>query len=210
MSTTRLEAFSDGVFAIAITLLVLDLDVPDPGGGSSLAHELADQWPNYAAYLTAFLTIGIIWINHHVMIRRLRAVDHSILILNLLLLLTISLFPFTTALMAEYLQQSEGQHLAAAIYGGSYLLMACVFAITNRHILFARPRLHRVALSEAERRRIIGRGVAGLIPYLVATALAAVSTYATLAICGGVALFYALPVASGGELPEPQGSEADA
>jgi uncharacterized membrane protein len=209
MSTSRLEAFSDGVIAIAITLLVLDLDVPDPGSGSSLGHELADQWPSYAAYLTAFLTIGIIWINHHVMIRRLRAVDHSILVLNLLLLLTISVFPFTTALMAEYLEQSEGQHLAAAIYGGSFLLMACVFAITNRHILFARPQLHRVPLSDAERQRIIVRGVAGLIPYLVATALAAVSTYATLAICAGVALFYALPIASGGDFAAAEAPGVD-
>jgi uncharacterized membrane protein len=210
MSTTRLEAFSDGVMAIAVTLLVLDLGVPAPGSGESLGHELADQWPSYAAYLTSFLTIGIIWINHHAMIRRLRAVDHSILILNLLLLLTVSVLPFTTALMAEYLEQSEGQHLAAAIYGGSFLLMSCVFAITNRHILFARPQLHRAKLSETERQRIIARAVAGLIPYLVATALAAVSTYATLAICAGVALFYALPIASGGDLQEPEGSGADA
>jgi uncharacterized membrane protein len=207
MSTNRLEAFSDGVMAIAVTLLVLDLDVPDPGSGSSLAHELADQWPSYAAYLASFLTIGIIWINHHKMIRRLRAVDHSVLVLNLLLLLTISVLPFTTALMAAYLEQSDGQHLAAAIYGGSFLLASCVFAITNRHILFARPQLHRVELSQTERRRIIARGVAGVIPYLVATALAAVSTYATLAICGGVALFYALPIASGGDL-EPGPGEA--
>jgi uncharacterized membrane protein len=210
MSTARLEAFSDGVMAIAITLLVLDLDVPDPGAGSSLGHELADQWPSYAAYLTSFLTIGIIWINHHAMIRRLRAVDHTILTLNLLLLLTISVLPFTTALMAEYLEQSEGQHLAAAIYGGSLLLMSTVFAITNRHILFAKAQLHRVQISEVGRRRIIARGVAGLIPYLIATALAPVSTYATLAICGGVALFYALPIASGADLAETADRGADA
>jgi uncharacterized membrane protein len=200
MSTARLEAFSDGVMAIAITLLVLDLGVPAPGSGESLGHELADQWPNYAAYLTSFLTIGIIWINHHAMIRRLREVDHTILTLNLFLLLTISVLPFTTALMAEYLEQSEGQHLAAAIYGGSLLLMSAVFAITNRHILFVKPELHRIELSEPERQRIIARGVAGLIPYLIATAVAPVSTYATLAICGGVAVFYALPVASGGDI----------
>jgi len=196
MSPARLEAFSDGVFAIAITLLVLDIHVPEARSGVSLAHQLGAQWPSYAAYLTSFLTIGIIWINHHAMIRRLRAVDHTIMTLNLLLLLTIGVLPFTTALVAAYVKQGHGQHLAAAIYSGSYLLMSIVFAATNRHILFAKVRLHRVELAERERRSIIARGVAGLAPYLLATGLAAVSAYAALAICGAVAVFYALPVAS--------------
>jgi TMEM175 potassium channel family protein len=193
MSPTRLEAFSDGVLAIAITLLVLDIHVPSPRHGVSLAHQLGAQWPSYAAYLTSFLTIGIIWINHHAMIRRLRAVDHSILIWNLLLLLTIGVLPFTTSLVAAYLKQGHGQHLAAAIYSGSYLLMSIAFAATNRHILFARAHMHRVPLAERERRSILTRGVVGLVPYLIATGLAAVSAYATLAICGAVAVFYALP-----------------
>jgi uncharacterized membrane protein len=196
MTPTRLEAFSDGVFAIAITLLVLDIHVPSPSAAGSLAHKLGAQWPIYAAYLTSFLTIGIIWINHHAMIRRLREVDHSILTLNLLLLLTIGVLPFTTALMAEYLKQGHGQHLAAAIYAGSYLLMSVAFVAINRHILFAKPRLHRVELSERERRSILLRGMTGLAPYAIATALAPVSAYVTLAICGAVALFYALPIAN--------------
>jgi uncharacterized membrane protein len=193
MSPTRLEAFSDGVLAIAITLLVLYIHVPPPRAGVSLAHQLGAQWPSYAAYLTSFLTIGIIWINHHAMIRRLGQVDHTILTLNLLLLLTIGVLPFTTALIAEYVKQAHGQHLAAAIYSGSFLLMTLVFAATNRHILFAKAHLHRVELSESERRNILARGVAGVMPYTVATALAAVSAYATLAICAAVGIFYALP-----------------
>src|ERR1700759_1438633 len=100
MSPSRLEAFSDGVFAIAITLLVLDLGVPEPGSGS-LGHELLAQWPSYASYVISFLTIGIIWINHHAAFGRLRVVDHSILIWNLALLMTVSVLPFTTRLMAE-------------------------------------------------------------------------------------------------------------
>jgi uncharacterized membrane protein len=130
------------------------------------------------------------------MIRRLRVVDHSILTLNLLLLLTIGVLPFTTSLMAAYLKQGHGQHLAAVIYSGSYLLMSIAFATTNRHILFARAHLHRVALAERERRSILARGVVGLAPYLVATALAPVSAYATVAICAAVAVFYALPFTS--------------
>jgi uncharacterized membrane protein len=193
VSPTRLESFSDGVLAIAITLLVLYIHVPPARADVSLAHQLATQWPSYAAYLTSFLTIGIIWINHHAMVRRLGEVDHAILTLNLLLLLTIGVLPFTTALMAEYVKQPHGQHLAAAIYSGSFLLMTIAFAATNRYILFARPNLHRVELSESERRRILARGITGLAPYAIATALAAVSAYATLAICAVVAILYALP-----------------
>jgi TMEM175 potassium channel family protein len=196
MTPTRLEAFSDGVIAIAITLLVLDIHVPSPSAPGTLAHKLGAQWPIYAAYLTSFLTIGIIWINHHAMVRRLREVDHSILTLNLLLLLTIGVLPFTTALMAEYLKQGHGQHLAAAIYAGSYLVMSIAFVAINRHILFAKPRLHRVELAERERRSILLRGMTGLPPYAIAIALAPLSAYVTLAICGAVAVFYALPIAN--------------
>jgi uncharacterized membrane protein len=196
MAPTRLEAFSDGVLAIAITLLVLNIHVPPAGAGTSLAHELGRQWPTYAAYLISFLTIGIIWINHHAMLRRLQDVDHAIMTLNLLLLLTIGVLPFTTALAAEYLKQSHGEHLAAAIYSGSYLLMSIAFVATNRHILLAKAHLHRVELSERERRNILRRNVTGLAPYAIATALAIVSPYVTLAICAAVAIFYALPFAS--------------
>jgi uncharacterized membrane protein len=196
MSPSRLEAFSDGVFAIAITLLVLDIHVPEPSSTADLARELGAQWPSYVAYAVSFLTIGIIWINHHAMIRRVKAVDHEILILNLLLLLTVGLLPFTTALMAAYLKQSEGETLAAAIYAGSFLLMSVAFAATNRTILFRKHHLLSSSIGAATRRSIIRRGVAGLVPYLAATILAVVSPYLTLAICGAVAVFYALPFAS--------------
>jgi uncharacterized membrane protein len=193
-----LEAFSDGVLAVAITLLVLDIKVPDPGATSHLGHALGKMWPTYAAYITSFITIGIIWINHHAMIRRLRQADHVILTLNLLLLLTIGVLPFATSLMATYLQESQGQHLAAAIYAGAFLVMSIAFAALNRHILFAKSHYLSPELSEQRRRTILTRSVAGLIPYLVATAFAAVSSYVTLALCAAVAVFYALPIASGG------------
>jgi uncharacterized membrane protein len=196
MSPARLEAFSDGVLAIAITLLVLDIHVPTTRPGMSLAHALGQQWPQYVAYLISFLTIGIIWINHHAMIRRLGQIDYAIMTLNLLLLLTIGVLPFTTALAAEYVKLGHGSHLAVGIYSGSLLLMSIAFIATNRHILLAKPQLHRVELSAAERKRILRRGITGLLPYALATALAVVSAYASLAICGAVALFYALPWAS--------------
>ena len=197
MSPTRLEAFSDGVFAIAITLLVLDIHVPDPTETASLAAALGDQWPSYVAYAVSFLTIGIIWINHHAMIRRLAAVDHGLLTLNLLLLLLVALLPFTTALMAAYLRETSGEHLAAAIYSGSCLLMGVAFAATNRHALVVKPDLLAAPVSAARRRTILIRAVAGVAPYAIATALAVVSPYASLAICGAVALYYALPFATG-------------
>jgi len=200
VSTGRLEAFSDGVIAVAITLLVLDIHFPTPPlrPGTTLGHELARHWPVYAAYATSFLTIGIIWVNHHVMIGRLREADRMILFLNLLLLMSIAILPFATSLMAAYLRESSGQHLAAAIYSGAFLIMAVLFTILNAHILLVKhPKLAR-PLPLERRRQILSRSVTGVVPYIVATALAAVSSYATLIICGVIAIFYALPIGSGG------------
>jgi uncharacterized membrane protein len=196
MNPGRLESFSDGVFAIAATLLVLNIHVPSPDAVNSLGHELAAQWPAYAAYVVSFATIGIIWINHHMMIRRLRAVDHPILTLNLALLLTVGVLPFTTALMATYLKIGHGQTLAAIVYAGSFLLLTLVFAAANHHILFPKAYLLEPPLERDKRSQIFGRGVSGAVPYAVAVAVAPLSAYATLAICGAVAVFYALPAAS--------------
>jgi uncharacterized membrane protein len=207
VKTGRLEAFSDGVIAVAITLLVLNIRVPSPLSPGGLAHQLGREWPAYDAYATSFLAIGIIWINHHVMIGRLRQADHSILILNLLLLMTIGLLPFATNLFSSYVNKSHGQHLAAAVYAGAFLVMAIAFFILNRHILIRKPHLLQPELPEGERRRILARSFTGLPPYLIATALAFVSPYATLAVCAAIAIFYASPVASGvtgeREMPEP-------
>jgi uncharacterized membrane protein len=204
VSTGRLEAFSDGVIAVAITLLVLNIQVPavnphaPPGDCHTLGCALARQWPVYAAFVTSFLTIGIIWINHHVMIRRLREPDHMILFLNLLLLMSIAVLPFATDLMATYLKKTGGQHLAAAIYGGALLVMAVFFAMLNRHLLLVKPQRLREQIPEERRRQIFRRSVTGVIPYAIATALAVVSPYVTLAMCTALAVFYAFPIGSGG------------
>ena len=193
MSKARLEAFSDGVIAIAITLLVLELGVPKPEAPGTLAHKLAEQWPSYAAYVVSFVTIGVIWINHHAMLRRVQTVDHSALVLNLLLLMLIAVLPWTTALLAEYLRETDGQHLAAAIYGGSLLAMALSFFAMQRHLLVARPELVVDTLGPAERTAIMRRNMVGLLPYVIATAVAPLSSYLVLAICGAVGVYYALP-----------------
>jgi uncharacterized membrane protein len=194
----RLEAFSDGVIAVAITLLVLNISVPDVGPRHSLAHALGQMWPQYVAYVVSFLTVGIIWINHHAMISRLREADHTILIANLVLLMTIAVIPFSTNLLATYLHHgtSGEAHLAAAVYGGALLLMALTFSVLNRQILLARAHLMHETLPLAERRAIYLRAASGVLPYVVATALAPVSAYVTLIITGALAVFYALPIAS--------------
>ena len=197
----RLEAFSDGVIAVAITLLALDIHVPASDTGS-LGHELARQWPQYAAYVVSFATIGIIWVNHHWMISRLARTDRTILLLNLLLLMFIGLLPFGTSLMAEYLRAEQGQSLAAAIYSGLLLLMSIAFSTLNHHILFRKSHLLSEEIPEGRRRQILFRSVVGLLPYVVATALAPVSADITLILCAAVAIFYTLPIASGGAEPE--------
>src|SRR5438067_6629271 len=193
MAKPRLEAFSDGVIAVAITLLALALHVPDQAGPGTLAHRLGEQWPNYAAYIVSFVTIGIIWINHHAMLRRVVSADHMILLLNLLLLLTIVVLPLTTALMAEYLKAAHGQKLEAGVWSGSFLAMSIAFFTMQRHLLIAKRHLLAEHLTPELRRWVLRRNAAGLLPYAIATAAAILSPYVTLAICGLVAVFYALP-----------------
>jgi uncharacterized membrane protein len=199
VSTNRLESFSDGVIAVAITLLVLNIAVPNPLSTRDLGHALGEQWPVYAAYATSFITIGIIWMNHHVMVGRLARADHSILILNLVLLMTIVLIPFGTSLLASYLKQGHGQKLAAAVYAGILLAMSLAFSALNRQILLGRPHLLAREMPVQQRRQILTRAVSGIVPYAVATALAAVSSYATLGITAALAAFYALPFAFSAE-----------
>jgi uncharacterized membrane protein len=193
MSKARIEAFSDGVIAVAITLLALDLKVPEPTKTHSLAHSLGVQWPTYAAYVISFVTIGIIWINHHAMFRRLKSVDHAILMINIVLLLAIAVLPFSTALMADYLTASRGQHLAAVVYGASLLAMALTFLALQRHVLLAKTELLHESVTAPIRRAILRRNAAGVLPYVLATVGAIITPYLTLGICAVIAIFYALP-----------------
>jgi uncharacterized membrane protein len=196
MSPGRLESFSDGVLAVAITLLVLNLVVPEPKPGHQLSHDLGELWPQYLAYATSFVTVGIIWINHHATISRLRSADHTVLFVNIMLLMSVVLLPFTTNLMATYLRAGHGEHLAAAVYSGSLLLMGLMFSLLNRHIFVVAPGLMRTEMAPSLRRRLLIRHASGVTPYVLATALAAVSPYLTLAITAAVAVFYALPWAT--------------
>jgi uncharacterized membrane protein len=159
-------------------------------------------------YVVSFLTIGVIWINHHAAVARLQRTDHTLLILNLLLLMTVAILPFTTALIAEYLREDEGQHLSAAVYSASFLLIGIAFLGLQRHALGGPGDLVRPEVDAATRRRIIRRSAAGLAPYMLAVGAAALSPYLALAICGVVALYYALPPRPTERATEPTDTES--
>ncbi|MFC4884932.1 TMEM175 family protein [Streptomyces beijiangensis] len=129
----RLEAFSDGVFAIAITLLILEIKVPEHAGGE-LWKALGEQWPSYAAYVVSFLVIGIMWLNHHQIFRFVARVDRTLMFLNLLLLMTVAALPWPAALLATYLREGSASHVAAAVYSGLMVVMALTFQAVWWHL----------------------------------------------------------------------------
>src|SRR6202046_5876247 len=123
MDRGRLEAFSDGVFPVAITLLALNLAVAGPGHGP-LAHQLADRWPAFVAYLISFFTIGIIWVNHHTMMNSVVVVTRGLLYLNLLLLAVVVTIPFATSTLADYLRDGRPHaNTSAALFAGGFWLL---------------------------------------------------------------------------------------
>ena len=127
MDRSRLEAFSDGVFAVAITLLALNITVAGPGHGT-LIHQLGSHWPAFVAYLISFFTIGIIWVNHHSLLKSVKSVDRTLLYLNLVLLLFVVLIPFSTATAAEYLTKNDWDaRVAMAVYAGVFVGMSVGF-----------------------------------------------------------------------------------
>jgi uncharacterized membrane protein len=127
--TGRVEAFSDGVFAIAMTLLALDLRVPHPGSGSTgraLAVAISQEWPSYLAFVTSFFTVLIMWVNHHHMFTLIRRVSPKLHFANGLLLLVTTTVPFTSALVAEYFR-TPGARVACEIYAGTFILGAIAY-----------------------------------------------------------------------------------
>jgi len=121
--TARLETFADGVMAIAITLLILDVHVPPPSG-RSLWSALAEEWPSYAGYVVSFLTIGIIWVNHHQMFKLIGRVTHGFLMMNVIFLMTIAFLPFPTALVADYIRIPDSRTAATVVYGLTMVAIA--------------------------------------------------------------------------------------
>jgi uncharacterized membrane protein len=199
MTKNRLEAFSDGVFAVAITLLVLELNVPT---GDHLWHQLKEEWPSFAAFSVSFWVIGIIWVNHHGVVDHLKRADRGVLYLNLLVLMTVVFIPFSTALMAEHLKSGDDENVAAAVYSGAFLAMAIAFGALWEYITRHREALG-VQLSDAEVRRTSRAFQLGNPFYAVAVAVAFISPAIVLVIIGAMAVYY---MVSGMRSPDTRGS----
>ena len=132
--TGRIEAFSDGVFAIAITLLILEISVPE-SAFADLWSGIAHQWPSYLAYVTSFITIGGIWGAHHGIFRRLQYANRELMLINLLLLMAVSFLPFPTKLMAEAIHDTDAERAAVIFYGGSLLVISVLLGVMWASIL---------------------------------------------------------------------------
>jgi uncharacterized membrane protein len=193
--TARIEAFSDGVFAIAITLLVLDIKVPHlSDSGRTLASALVAMWPTYLAFVTSFMTILIMWINHHRMFTLIGRADDRLMFCNGLLLFGVTIVPFPTALVAEYLRH-DGQRTAAAVYNGTFIFIAICFnllwrtAAVDGRLLHARASRHAV-------RQIFDSYRYGPVWYLIAFMLAFLSVTASLVVNLALAIFFGRPTAA--------------
>ncbi len=194
--TARLEAFSDGVFAIAITLLVLDIKVPEPDllkeKGIGLAGALLDEWPIYVAYVTSFITVLIMWANHHTLIDQVKRSDRQLLFLNGLLLMSVTIVPFPTSLLARYIKEPAGAPVAAAVYGATFTAIAILFNLVWWYAARNNRLLDRQA-DPAVARTITRRYIFGPGLYLAGTLLALLNPTVGLLIFMLMALFFALP-----------------
>jgi len=182
VTTSRLEAFSDGVFAIAATLLILNVSAE----GAPLGLQLLKIWPSYVAYAVSFITIGIIWANHHTVMSQIAHVNRLFLLLNVLFLMVIAFIPFPTRLLAEHITNP-----ASIAYGITLTLTAVSFNLLWRYAAAGR----RLLRTNADARTVEGIGrsyLPGPFLYAAATALALVNPYASAAFYTAIAVFYVL------------------
>jgi uncharacterized membrane protein len=185
----RLEAFSDGVFAIAITLLVLTIG--QPSNYADLAHQLAERWPSFAAYAVSFSLIGIMWLNHHSIFSQFSRIDRPLVYLNLALLMTVVFIPYPTGVLGEALHRGDGTKAAAVAYSITMALNAYMwgalwlYASTRRRLLVP-------TFPESERTMATVLFTIGLGAYTLAVGIAFVNAYACLAFHGLLAVYYAL------------------
>jgi len=189
MDRSRLEAFSDGVFAVAITLLALDLTVAGPEGQGSLAYQLSQKWPAFLAYLISFFMIGIIWVNHHVLVRAIVAVDRTLLFLNLVLLMFVVLIPFATTTVSAYFSKNDWDaQVAMMIYGGVFLGMSIGFSAIFEWTLHGQHVYQPLPAEQhwAARRRFVGGGLV----YVIAIIVALFSAVAAFVLIALVAVYY--------------------
>ena len=195
MPKNRLEAFSDGIFAFAATLLILNLAV----SGHPLGEQLLGIWPSYAAYAVSFITIGIIWTNHHMVMHQLAHVDRFFLMVNVLFLMFIAFIPFPTRLLALNLQ-SEGAQAAAITYGITLTTTAVLFNVLWRYAAHDR----RLLRHDAEQKVVDGIGrsyLLGPVMYLSATLIALLSPIASATAYVVIGAFYVLESSVFGRRP---------
>jgi len=189
MDTARLEAFSDGVFAVAITLLVLEIKVPHSG---ALGAGLLLLWPSYLAYAISFVVIGAIWINHHVMFEWIVKADLELLLLNTLLLLFIAFLPFATAVLAEAFHQRVDQDIAAAFYGSTLAVIGLFVNFMWRYCS-RNPELLSHTITPEQVKAIGKRYALGPMGYAVATLSAFFSPWVSILIFIGLNVFFLWP-----------------
>ena len=185
METARLETFSDGVFAIAATLLILEVH----RAGGSVSHGLVHAWPSYAAYAISFLTIGIIWVNHHTVFQQVGRVDRTFLFINIVFLMIVAFSPFPTRVLAETLR--SGSHAGALAYGLTFTLMAISFGALWFYAALGR----RLIAAEADERVVSGISrsfLPGSFIYGIATLSSLLSAYLAVVLYAAIALFYVL------------------
>jgi len=192
VDTGRVEAFSDGVFAVAITLLVLDLNVAGPprATNGSLAAQLGHLWPNYAAYVVSFLVIGILWVNHHALFAKIGRTDRPLLFLNLLLLMAVALLPFPTRTLAVYLRHGSSwdARVAAALY--SAVMWGVGLAFTGIYLWAGRGGLLHESVEVDEHRSAFRQFGLGSFAYPVIIGLAFVNAEVALLGHFVLAVFY--------------------
>ena len=193
MEKSRLEAFSDGVFAIAITLLVLEIVVPHIEEPGELGQAILDLWPSYLAYATSFLTIGIIWMNHHFCVETMARADRTLLFINVLLLMTVAFLPFPTKLVAQFLQ-AHGEQVAVYVYDATFVLMAVIYNIWWRYASTGR-RLIDERVPDSTLRAITRAFNPGIPLYATCFLVAVWSPLGSVALTFAVAAFY-LPSAA--------------
>jgi uncharacterized membrane protein len=186
VKTDRLEAFSDGVFAVAITLLILEINVP---GGDNLWHQLKEEWPSFASFFVSFWVIGIIWVNHHGVLDHLKRATRPVLYLNLLVLMTVVFIPFSTALMADHLKSGADERAAALVYALTFFAMGVAFALLWTYIMGHRRELGVQIPDEEVRRTSIAFTIGNPI-YAIAVIMAFISPAVVLAIVALVAVYY--------------------
>jgi uncharacterized membrane protein len=191
VETSRLETFSDGVFAIAITLLILEVRLP-PEETGSLAHRLAEAWPGYVSYVISFVTIGIMWANHHGVFRLIDRTSHGLVVANLFLLLCVAFIPFPTKVLGEHLSGAgDVQRAVTVFYCGTFTVTAAFYNLLWQTAAW-RNRLIASG-AEAGAAEVTRRYRYGVPSYLAATVAALWSVPVSLAIDAGLALLYVLP-----------------